>query len=388
MNTFELIVPCHFGLEAVMKKEILDLGYEVSQVEDGRVTFIGDAEAICRANIFLRTTERVLLKVGSFHAETFEDLFQGTRAIPWEEYLPKDAKFWVAKASSIKSKLFSPSDIQSIMKKAMVERMKKAYGIEWFPENGASFPLRVFLHKDTVTVALDTTGESLHKRGYRTLTSKAPITETLAAALIMLTPWKSDRILVDPFCGSGTFPIEAAMIAANMAPGMNREFLSEDWRHLIPRKCWYDAMDEANDLVDLSVQTDIQGYDIDGDIVRAARANAKAAGVDELIHFQQRSVSDLSHPKKYGFLITNPPYGERIEDKKNLPELYKIIGERFAALDSWSAYIITAYEDTERYFGRKADKNRKIYNGMMKTYFYQFLGPKPPRKREDKREER
>ncbi len=388
MNTFELIVPCHFGLEAVMKKEILDLGYEVSQVEDGRVTFIGDAEAICRANIFLRTTERVLLKVGSFHAETFEDLFQGTRAIPWEEYLPKDAKFWVAKASSIKSKLFSPSDIQSIMKKAMVERMKKAYGIEWFPENGASFPLRVFLHKDTVTVALDTTGESLHKRGYRTLTSKAPITETLAAALIMLTPWKSDRILVDPFCGSGTFPIEAAMIAANMAPGMNREFLSEDWKHLIPRKCWYDAMDEANDLVDLSVQTDIQGYDIDGDIVRAARANAKAAGVDELIHFQQRSVSDLSHPKKYGFLITNPPYGERIEDKKNLPELYKTIGERFAELDSWSAYIITAYEDTERYFGRKADKNRKIYNGMMKTYFYQFLGPKPPRKHEDRREER
>ena len=364
-----------------MKKEIQDLGYEVSQVEDGRVTFIGDAEAICRANIFLRTTERVLLKVGSFHAETFEDLFQGTRAIPWEEYLPKDAKFWVAKASSIKSKLFSPSDIQSIMKKAMVERMKKAYGIEWFPENGASFPLRVFLHKDTVTVALDTTGESLHKRGYRTLTSKAPITETLAAALIMLTPWKSDRILVDPFCGSGTFPIEAAMIAANMAPGMNREFLSEDWKHLIPRKCWYDAMDEANDLVDLSVQTDIQGYDIDGDIIRAARANAKAAGVDELIHFQQRSVSELSHPKKYGFLITNPPYGERIEEKKNLPELYKTIGERFAALDSWSAYIITAYEDTERYIGRKADKNRKIYNGMMKTYFYQFLGPKPPRRK-------
>ena len=371
-----------------MKKEILDLGYEVSQVEDGRVTFIGDAEAICRANIFLRTTERVLLKVGSFHAETFEELFQGTRAIPWEEYLPKDAKFWVAKASSIKRKLFSPSDIQSIMKKAMVERMKKAYGIEWFPESGASFPLRVFLHKDTVTVALDTTGESLHKRGYRTPTSKAPITETLAAALIMLTPWKSDRILVDPFCGSGTFPIEAAMIAANMAPGMNREFLSEDWKHLIPRKCWYDAMDEANDLVDLSVQTDIQGYDIDGDIIRAARANAKAAGVDELIHFQQRPVSGLSHPKKYGFLITNPPYGERIEEKKNLPELYKTIGERFAALDSWSAYIITAYEDTERYFGRKADKNRKIYNGMMKTYFYQFLGPKPPaRKREERKEE-
>lgn len=375
---FELIAPCHFGMEAVLKKEIIDLGYEISLVEDGRVTFLGDDEAICRANVFLRTAERVLLKVGSFRAETFEELFQGTKAIPWEEYIPQDGKFWVAKASSIKSKLFSPSDIQRIMKKAMVERMKGAYGITWFPEDGASYPLRVFLYKDVVTVAMDTSGDSLHKRGYRTLTSKAPITETLAAALLMLTPWKPDRILVDPFCGSGTFPIEAAMMAANMAPGMNREFLAEEWKNLIPKKCWYEAMDEANDLVKDDISVDIQGYDIDGEIVRAARANAAAAGVDHLIHFQQRPVSQLSHPKKYGFLITNPPYGERIEDKKNLPELYKTIGERFAALDSWSAYIITAYEDTERYFGRKADKNRKIYNGMMKTYFYQFMGPKPP----------
>lgn len=386
MERFELIAPCHFGLEAVMKREILDLGYEVSQVEDGRVTFIGDAEAVCRANIFLRTTERILLKVGSFKAETFEELFQGTRAIPWEQYIPRDGKFWVAKASSIKSRLFSPSDIQSIMKKAMVERMKGAYGITWFPEDGASYPLRVFLYKDVVTVAMDTSGDSLHKRGYRTLTSKAPITETLAAALLMLTPWKPDRILVDPFCGSGTFPIEAAMMAANMAPGMNREFLAEEWKNLIPKKCWYEAMDEANDLVKDDISVDIQGYDIDGEIVRAARANAAAAGVDHLIHFQQRPVSQLSHPKKYGFLITNPPYGERIEDKKNLPELYKTIGERFAALDSWSAYIITAYEDTERYFGRKADKNRKIYNGMMKTYFYQFMGPKPPVQKSGKAE--
>ena len=366
-----------------MKKEILDLGYEVSQVEDGRVTFIGDAEAICRANIFLRTTERVLLKVGSFHAETFEDLFQGTRAIPWEEYLPKDAKFWVAKASSIKSKLFSPSDIQSIMKKAMVERMKKAYGIDWFPENGASFPLRVFLHKDTVTVALDTTGESLHKRGYRKMTSKAPIEETLAAALIMLNPWNKDRILVDPFCGSGTFPIEAAMMAANMAPGMNRSFLSENWKQIIPRKCWYEAMDEAHEMVDDTVTVDIQGYELDPEVIKATRANAELAGVAHMIHFQQRPVAELSHPKKYGFLITNPPYGERIEDKKNLPALYTQIGDRFKALDSWSAFIITSYEDVEKYMGRKADKNRKIYNGMMKTYFYQFLGPKPPRRKPD-----
>lgn len=380
-KTFELIAPCHFGMEAVLKREITDLGYDIASVEDGRVTFIGDDEAICRGNVFLRTAERVLLKVGSFHAESFEELFQGTKAICWEDYIPQDGKFWVAKASSIKSKLFSPSDIQSIMKKAMVERLKGAYGVEWFPETGSSYPLRVFLHKDEVTVGIDTTGDSLHKRGYRTLTSKAPITETLAAALIMLTPWNKDRILVDPFCGSGTFVIEAAMMAANMAPGMNRSFLSEDWKNLIPRKCWYETMDEANDLLDSNVKVDIQGYDIDGDIVKAARANAESAGVDHMIHFQERPLSALSHPKKYGFIITNPPYGERIEEKKNLPDLYRQIGERYKALDAWSLYMITAYEEAEKYIGRKADKNRKIYNGMMKTYFYQFMGPKPPRPR-------
>ncbi len=380
-KTYELIAPCHFGMEAVLKKEIIDLGYDITLVEDGRVTFLGDDEAICRANVFLRTAERVLLKVGSFHAESFEELFQATKKIPWEEYIPADGKFWVAKASSIKSKLFSPSDIQSIMKKAMVERMKGAYKVEWFEENGASYPLRVFLYKDQVTVGIDTTGDSLHKRGYRTLTSKAPITETLAAALIMLTPWNKDRILVDPFCGSGTFVIEAAMMAANIAPGMNRSFLSEDWKNIIPRKCWYDTMDEANDLVDKDVKVDIQGYDIDPEIVKAARTNAESAGVDHLIHFQQRSVDALSHPKKYGFIITNPPYGERLEEKENLPKLYRQIGERYAALDAWSLYMITAYEDAERYIGRKADKNRKIYNGMMKTYFYQFMGPRPPKRK-------
>ncbi|WP_394525091.1 class I SAM-dependent RNA methyltransferase [Lacrimispora sp. JR3] len=380
-KTFELIAPCHFGMEAVLKREITDLGYDITAVEDGRVTFLGDDEAICRANVFLRTAERVLLKVGSFQAESFEELFQKTKAIAWEDYIPQDGKFWVAKASSIKSKLFSPSDIQSIMKKAMVERMKKAYGVEWFEEKGSSYPLRVFLYKDQVTVGIDTSGDSLHKRGYRTLTSKAPITETLAAALIMLTPWNKDRILVDPFCGSGTFVIEAAMMAANMAPGMNRSFLSEDWKNLIPRKCWYDAMDEANDLVDQEGKVDIQGYDIDPEIIKAAKSNAEAAGVDHMIHFQQRPVSALSHPKKYGFLITNPPYGERLEEKKDLPELYRQIGERYKALDAWSLYMITAYEDAEKYIGRKADKNRKIYNGMMKTYFYQFMGPKPPKRK-------
>lgn len=380
---YELMAPCHFGMEAVLKREIQDLGYEITQVEDGRVTFLGDAEAVCRANIFLRTTERILIKAGCFRATSFEELFQGTKAIAWESYIPPDGKFWVKKAGSVKSKLFSPTDIQSVMKKAMVERMKQAYGRAVIPETGSSYPLRVFLYKDQVTVGLDTTGESLHKRGYRKLTSRAPIEETLAAALIMLTPWKKDRILVDPFCGSGTFPIEAAMMAANMAPGMNRSFLAEDWKELIPRKFWYEAMDEAADLVDDTVSVDIQGYDVDGDIVRSARANAEAAGVGHLIHFQKRPVSELSHPKKYGFLITNPPYGERLEEKKNLPELYTQLGERYRALDAWSAYIITAYEDVEKYMGRKADRNRKIYNGMMKTYYYQFLGPKPPKRNVD-----
>ena len=379
MRRFELIAPCHFGMESVLKREITDLGYDITEVADGRVTFFGDEEALCRANIFLRTAERILIKIGSFRAESFEELFQGTKALPWEEYIPEDGKFWVAKAASVKSKLFSPSDIQSVMKKAMVDRLRQKTGKEWFPESGESFPVRVFLMKDEVTVGLDSTGESLHKRGYRKLTAKAPIAENLAAALIMLTPWNKDRILVDPFCGSGTFPIEAAMMAAGMAPGMNRSFTAEKWPHIIGKKVWYDTLDEANETVDLSVKTDIQGYDIDDHMVAIARENAKVAGVDKLIHFQRRSVEDLSHPKKYGFIITNPPYGERLQEKQDMPALYKVIGERYKALDSWSMYMITSYEDAEKDIGRKADKNRKIYNGMMKTYYYQFLGPKPPK---------
>lgn len=382
MKKMELIAPCHFGLEAVLKREILDLGYEISEVEDGRVTFYGDADAICRANIFLRTAERILLKVGSFRALTFEELFDKTKELPWEDYIPQNGKFWVAKAASVKSKLFSTSDIQSIMKKAMVRRMQERYCVEWFPENGASYPVRVFLMKDIVTVGIDTTGISLHKRGYREVSGKAPITETLAAALIMLTPWRKDRILVDPFCGSGTFPIEAAMMAANIAPGMNRSFLSEKWDNLITKKNWYDVIDEANDMICDDVEVDIQGYDVDSSVIKIARRNAREAGVDHLIHFQERDVKDLNHPKKYGFIITNPPYGERLEDKKDLPDLYRAFGESFKRLDSWSAYMITSYDDAERYFGRKADKNRKIYNGMLKTYYYQFLGPKPLKRKE------
>ena len=376
-KVYELYAPCHFGMEAVLKREIIDIGYEISKVEDGRVYFLGDDEAIVRANLWLRTTERVLINVGSFKADTYDELFEKTKAIDWSEYLTKDAKFWVSKASSVKSKLFSPSDIQSIVKKAIVEKMKSIYNISWFQEDGAEYPLRVSIYKDMVTLGLDTTGVSLHKRGYRTKVAKAPITETLAAALIMLTPWKKDRILIDPFCGSGTFAIEAAMMAMNMAPGLNREFLSQNWENMINKKLWYELIDEAREEVDEDVKPDIQAYDIDEAVLKAARENAANAGVS--IHIQKRDVSELTHAKKYGFIITNPPYGERLEDKESLPPLYKTLGERFKALDNWSLYMITSYEDCEKYIGRKANKNRKVYNGMIKTYFYQFEGDKPPK---------
>ena len=335
MDKMEWIAPCHFGLESILKREIQDLGYEISQVEDGRVAFRGGMDVVCRANIFLRTAERILLKAGSFQAVTFDELFERTKEIPWEDYIPEDGKFWVTKAASVKSRLFSPSDIQSIMKKAMVERLKEKYHTQWFQETGASYPVRVFLMKDVVTVGIDTTGVSLHKRGYRPAAGKAPIAENLAAALIMLTPWKRDRILVDPFCGSGTFPIEAAMMAANIAPGMNRSFTAETWTNLVAKKVWYEAVNEAQDLITDNIETDIQGYDADPEVLRTARRNAENAGVAHLIHFQQREVKDLNHPRKYGFIITNPPYGERLEEKSALPRIYRDFGEAFRRLDSW-----------------------------------------------------
>lgn len=381
MQQYELIAPCHFGMESVVKKEIYELGYEIAEVVDGRVTFYGDEEAIARANIGLRTAERILLKVGAFRAQTYEELFQGTRSLPWEDFLPRDARFWVTKAASVKSRLYSPSDIQSVMKKAMVERMKQAYGLVHFPETGADYPLRVFLMKDTVTVALDTTGESLHKRGYRKYKVTAPIAENLAAGLLLLTPWRPGRILVDPFCGSGTFLIEAAMIAANIAPGVNRNFTSQTWPQLVDRRIWKDARDEALDLENLSVETDLQGYDIDPEAISSARKNAKLAGVDPLIHFQTRPVSALSHAKRYGFIVTNPPYGERLTgtEEASLTQLYRELGDAYRRLNDWSLYLITSYADCERALGLKAAKNRKIYNGMLKTYFYMFPGPKPPK---------
>lgn len=380
-NKYELFAPCHFGLEAVLKREIIDLGYEVTEVVDGRVSFEGDEEAIARCNVFLRTTERVMLKVGSFKAVTFDELFEKTKALPWENFIPKDGKFWVKKASSIKSKLFSPSDIQRIVKKAIVDRLSGKYNILRFPEDGSEYPIRITILKDEVTVGLDTSGESLHKRGYRRLTVKAPITETLAAALIGLTPWKKDRLLIDPFCGSGTIPIEAAMIGLNIAPGMKRDFQAMAWDNILPKSLFKEAKKEAEDLIDRETKLSIQGYDLDTSALDAARGNLSFAGLEGNIHFQQRDMRDISSAKKYGFIITNPPYGERLEEKEAMPKLYEEMGKAFQRLDEWSYYIITGFEDAPKYFGRKPDKNRKIYNGMMKTYFYSYQGAKPPRQR-------
>ena len=387
MERYELIAPCHFGMEAVLKREIQDLGYEITNVDNGKVTFEGDAEAIARANIFLRTTERILLKVAEFRAVIFDELFEEIKAIPWENYIPKDGKFWVTKANSVSSKLFSPSDIQKIVKKAMVERMKQTYHTDWFEESGDSYPLRISIVKDIVTVGLDTTGESLHKRGYRKFTAPAPVTETLAAAIIMLSPWHADRLLVDPFCGSGTIPIEAAMIALDMAPGMNREFISENWVDLVPRKLWYEAIDEAEERIRTDQELHIQGYDISDEVLKMARANARLAGVEEHIHFQQRDVRDFSSPKPYGFVISNPPYGERLSTKEEMYELYREVGHVMSENDTWSFFLLSGYEDAQKAIAaggtrKKATKNRKIYNGMMKTYLYQYMGEKPPRRKD------
>lgn len=395
------LCPCHFGLEAVLKRELAGLNLPVTRVEDGRVFFEGDPIAAARANVFLRTAERVQLVMGEFDATTFDELFEGVKALAWDEFLPVDANFFVSKAYSVKSKLFSPSDIQRITGKAVVEAMKRKHRLTIFPKSGASFPIRIAIIKDRVTVSIDTSGESLHKRGYRKMRSAAPISETLAAAIIMLTPWREDRILVDPFCGCGTIPIEAAMIGRNIAPGISRSFAGESYPFL-PAATWANAREEAKSLAVPDRKMSIEGYDIDSEIVAAARQNAAAAGVLDTIHFQARDMRALSSSHQYGFIITNPPYGERLSPSaagsdikgtksaaktvmsdaeiKELPALYKDMGEVFGKLKNWSYFFVTSYEKAQESFGRKADKNRKIYNGMIKTYLYEYYGPKPPKR--------
>lgn len=377
MNKYTLVAPCFFGVEKMLSREITNLGYEIEKVEDGRVTFSTDEYGISKSNMWLRCAERILLKVGEFEATTFDDLFENTKRIDWSKFIPYDGEFPVHKATSIKSKLFSTPDIQAIVKKAVVESMKKKYDENWFLENKEKYPIYVFLNKDKVTLCIDTSGEALHKRGYREKSNQAPIRETLAAALVYLTPWRPGRPLIDPLCGSGTILIEAAMIGLNMAPGLNREFISEKWRS-IDKKIWPSVRKEARDAVK-SEKFKINGYDIDSESIEIAKENAKLANVSQYIDFEVQDVKDLKINDEYGFLITNPPYGERLEDKESVKALYKEMGKVFKKLNTWSYYIITSHEKFEYEFGKKSDRNRKLYNGMLKAYYYQYMGPKPPK---------
>ena len=378
-DKIDLYAPCHFGLEAVLKRELLDLGFEVTETEDGRVHFRAGLSDVPRANIFLRTAERVLIKIGDFEARSFDELFENVRALDLKRFLPKDARCWVTKANSVRSQLFSPSDIQSIVKKAIVERMKEQYQMDTMEESGAEYPIRISIVRDRVLMGLDTSGVSLHKRGYRVQSVLAPISETLASALLLLSYWNPGRVLVDPFCGSGTFPIEAALIASNTAPGMYREFTAEDWP-VIPKRSWYDASEEARNRIVRPDAGLLRGYDIDPSAIRTAKENARRAGMEAYIDLNVQDVKDLSAKESYGFILTNPPYGERLMENEDLSGLYRTLGKRFEALDKWSMYVITSYENCEEAIGRKADRNRKIYNGMIKTYFYSFLGPRPEKK--------
>lgn len=376
MDTFEVIATAAFGVEAIVAREVRALGYQDVRVDNGKVTFAADALGISRANLWLRSADRVFLKMGEFPALTFEELFEGTKALPWEEVLPPNACFPVI-GKSVRSKLFSVPDCQAIVKKAIVERLKMKYRKSWFEEDGPRFVIEVSLLKDVATLAIDTSGTGLHKRGYRQLASKAPLRETLAAALVQLSYWNAERLLVDPFCGSGTILIEAAMIGLNMAPGLNRAFDSENWPW-IPSDAWKRAREEALDAIRKDVNFRLLGYDIDGKVLRIARHNARLAGVDGYIDFHTQAFDKFSTKRKYGCIITNPPYGERLGDKKEAERLYAQMGRHFRPLDTWSLYVLSPYEGFERLFGRKADRKRKLYNGRIKVYYYQFFGPKPP----------
>lgn len=378
MSKVELIATATFGLEAVVAEELKDLGYEQVAIENGKVTFTADESAICRTNLWLRTADRVRLKVGEFKAETFDELFEKTRALPWADLLPENATFPVD-GKSVKSTLFSISDCQAIAKKAVVESMKKRYHKEWFAEDGPEYKIEVSLLKDTATITIDTSGEGLHKRGYRTGGGEAPLRETLAAALVRLARWKPDITLIDPMCGSGTIPIEAALMGLNIAPGMNRTFISEQWP-TIEKNYWHEARRETHDLADYNRELDVTGTDINNDAIEIARKYALEAGVEDAIHFQARPLSELSSKKKYGKIICNPPYGERLNTLRETEKLYKQMGKLFKKLDTWSFYIITAHENFEALFGKKASKRRKLYHGNIRVQYYQYFGPRPPRR--------
>ncbi|MED3563615.1 class I SAM-dependent RNA methyltransferase [Bacillus xiapuensis] len=380
MGNYQIIATSAMGLEALVAKEVRDLGYEC-EVENGKITFSGDETAIARSNLWLRTADRIKIKVGEFKAYTFDELFEKTKALPWEKYLPENAEFPVI-GKSVKSKLFSVSDCQAIVKKAVVERMKIHYKRNsWFEENGSFFRIEVALLKDVATITIDTSGQGLHKRGYRAEQGEAPLKETLAAALIMLTNWKPDRPFIDPFCGSGTIPIEAALIGQNIAPGFNRDFVSESW-DWIPKKVWADAREEADSLANYEQLLEITGSDIDHRMVKMAQENSFEAGFGDMIKFKQMQVKDFTTNLEYGVIVGNPPYGERIGEKKAVEQMYKDMGGVFHSLDTWSIYILTSNEEFEKFYGKPATKKRKLFNGSIRTDLYQYWGKRPPKQQD------
>jgi putative N6-adenine-specific DNA methylase len=378
MNEINLIATTAFGMEAVTARELDKLGYTEHTTENGHIYYKGDLEAICRSNLWLRTADRVLLNMGQFKALSFEDLFQGTKAIPWEEWLPDNAQF-IVNGRSVKSKLFSIRDCQAIVKKAIAERLKSAYKKGWIEETGPRFKIEVALLNDIATLTIDTSGHGLHKRGYRAEVGGAPIKETLAAGLIMISRWRPDRALLDPFCGTGTIAIEAAMIGMNIAPGLNAHFDAEDWPIMLENggELWKKAREEAENAVEKDKELRIYASDIDYFQLSLAMKHAHLAGVEDKIHFQKVDFGVTSSRYQYGFVITNPPYGERLMEKQETEELYKRMGRHFKNFPTWSFYVITSCETFEKHFGRKASKRRKLYNGNLKCDYYQFWGPKP-----------
>lgn len=377
---YTLIATATFGLESIVAQELENLGYDDLEVENGRVTFRGDESDIALCNIWLRTADRVLIKMAEFKAESFEELFQGTKKVNWGEIIPEDGKMHVV-GKSVKSKLHSVPDCQSIVKKAVVEKMKEHYNINWFEEDGPVYKIEVAILKDIVTLTIDTTGPGLHKRGYRELAGEAPLKETLAAALVLLSRWEPSRIFADPFCGSGTIVIEAALIGKNIAPGLNRSFVSETWPQ-IPRDIWEEVREFARKRINKE-EFKILASDIDYSVLKTAKENAAKAGVEDYIAFQKLPVQEFSSKKKYGCIICNPPYGERLGELKEVECLYKDMGNVFSKLDTWSLFVLTSHPEFQKLYGKKATKNRKLFNGRIQCYYYQYFGPLPPRKKQD-----
>lgn len=377
---FNMIATATFGLEAVVGSELKALGFKDIVIENSRVKFTGDAYDLCRANMWLRTADRVFLEVAEFNAKSFESLFDQINEIPWEVFLPMNAKFPV-NAKSVKSTLYSLSDIQSISKKAIVKRLGKLYNKTWLPEDGPEYSILVGILKDTVTVSIDTSGIGLHKRGYRAQGHLAPLKETLAAALVLVSRWQAKIPLIDPMCGSGTIAIEAALIGRKIAPGLSRKFAFENWS-IVPDDIYKQVKKEAYEAIDYDTPLHIEAFDVDPKAIKVARENAELAAVEDDIHFQVRDIKDLSSSKMYGYLITNPPYGERLNEISEVRVLTELMKDKFDGLDTWSKYVFTAFEDFEQYYKQKATKNRKLYNGKIKCYYYQYFGPRPPRKKD------